>query len=168
MVRDYELMYIVRPDLDDEGLRTATESVGALVRGLGGEISKTSIWGRRRLAYEIDHLRDGHYVLAQVRLDGSRVTELERALAIHDTVFRHLLVRREPAAEAAEGAEDAEDAEAATSAEGEPEEGAPEPEPAARAQEPSPPAVGEDAELAAAAMPADAGASEAGSGGEEE
>ncbi len=102
MVRDYELMYIVRPDLDDEALRAATESVGALVRGLGGEITKTSVWGRRRLAYEIDHLRDGQYVLAQMRLDGERVTELERALAIHDTVFRHLLVRREKATAATE------------------------------------------------------------------
>ena len=102
MVRDYELMYIVRPDLDDEALRAATESVGALVRGLGGEITKTSIWGRRRLAYEIDHLRDGQYVLAQVHLDGARVSELERALAIHDTVFRHLLVRRENATAATE------------------------------------------------------------------
>jgi small subunit ribosomal protein S6 len=95
MVRDYELMYIVRPDLDEEGLRMATESVGTLIHGLGGDVHKTSMWGKRRLAYEIDRLRDGHYVVLQLRLDGARVSELERALRIHDTVFRHLLVRRE-------------------------------------------------------------------------
>ena len=95
MVRDYELMYIVRPDLDDEALRAATESVGTLVRGLGGDVGKTAMWGKRRLAYEIGHLRDGHYVVSQLRLDGTRVSELERALRIHDQVFRHLLVRRE-------------------------------------------------------------------------
>lgn len=102
MVRDYELMYIVRPDLDDEALRAATESVGTLVRGLGGDVGKTAMWGKRRLAYEIGHLRDGHYVVSQMRLDGTRVSELERALRIHDSVFRHLLVRHETEAGAEE------------------------------------------------------------------
>jgi small subunit ribosomal protein S6 len=95
VVRDYELMYIVRPDLDDEALRIATESVDELIRGLGGAVGKTTMWGKRRLAYEVDRLRDGHYVITLLQLDGSRVADLERALEIHDTVFRHLLVRRD-------------------------------------------------------------------------
>jgi small subunit ribosomal protein S6 len=95
VVRDYELMYIVRPDLDDEALRTTTESVETLIRGLGGTVGKTTMWGKRRLAYEVDRLRDGHYVITLLQLDGARVTDLERALQIHDTVFRHLLVRRD-------------------------------------------------------------------------
>jgi len=95
VVRDYELMYIVRPDLDDEALRTATESVDTLIRGLGGTVGKTTMWGKRRLAYEVDRLRDGHYVITLIQLDGARVADLERALQIHDTVFRHLLVRRD-------------------------------------------------------------------------
>ena len=106
MVRDYELMYIVRPELDDEALRTSTESVDTLIRGLGGTVGKTTMWGKRRLAYEVDRLRDGHYVITLLQLDGARVADLERALQIHDTVFRHLLVRGDetvPAAE--EGAE---------------------------------------------------------------
>jgi small subunit ribosomal protein S6 len=106
VVRDYELMYIVRPELDDEALRTATESVDTLIRGLGGTVGKTTMWGKRRLAYEVDRLRDGHYVITLLQLDGTRVADLERALQIHDTVFRHLLVRGDetvPAAE--EGAE---------------------------------------------------------------
>ena len=93
MVRDYELMYIVRPELDDEALRTATESVDTLIRGLGGTVGKTTMWGKRRLAYEVARLRDGHYVITLLQLDGARVADLERALQIHDTVFRHLLVR---------------------------------------------------------------------------
>jgi small subunit ribosomal protein S6 len=106
VVRDYELMYIVRPELDDEALRTATESVDTLIRGLGGTVGKTTMWGKRRLAYEVARLRDGHYVITLLQLDGARVTDLERALQIHDTVFRHLLVRGDetvPVAE--EGAE---------------------------------------------------------------
>jgi len=102
-VRDYELMYIVRPEVDDETLRAATESVATMVHGLGGEISKTAMWGKRRLAYSIGHLRDGHYVVCQLRLEPSRITELERALKIHDTVFRHLLVRKAEGAAAEEG-----------------------------------------------------------------
>jgi small subunit ribosomal protein S6 len=100
MVRDYELMYIVRPELDDEGLQAAVASVEQIVSAAGGSVVHTTNWGRRRLAYEVDHLRDGHYMLLHVRMDGARVVDLERALTIHETVFRHLLVLREGAAEA--------------------------------------------------------------------
>jgi small subunit ribosomal protein S6 len=104
MVRDYELMYIVRPDVDDDGLRAAVDSVKSLVEGQGGEVRKTTMWGKRRLAYEVKHLRDGHYVIAELRLDGSKVAEVERALRIHDSVFRHLLVIQEvPSPEGEEG-----------------------------------------------------------------
>src|SRR4030081_3701765 len=91
MVRDYELMYIVRPDLDDDAVRGAMDSVQSLIEAQGGEVVKTTAWGKRRLAYEIQRLRDGHYVLLQVRLDGARIKELERVLRIHDNVFRHML-----------------------------------------------------------------------------
>lgn len=105
MVRDYELMFIVRPDVDDDGLRASVDSVKTLVEGQGGEVTKTTMWGKRRLAYEVQHLRDGHYVIAELRLDGSKVAAVERALRIHDTVFRHLLVVQEAPLAEAEGAE---------------------------------------------------------------
>ena len=105
MVRDYELMYIVRPDVDDDGLRTAVDSVKTLVEGQGGEVTKTTMWGKRRLAYEVQHLRDGHYVIAELRLDGAKVAAVERALRIHDAVFRHLLVVQEAPITEEEGAE---------------------------------------------------------------
>lgn len=95
MTRDYELMYVVRPELDDEGLRAAVRSVRALIESNGGEIVKTTIWGKRRLAYEVDRMRDGQYVLLALRLDTARLAPVERALRIHDSVFRHLLVRYE-------------------------------------------------------------------------
>jgi small subunit ribosomal protein S6 len=104
MVRDYELMYIVRPDVDEDGLRAAIDSVKALIEGQGGEIRKTTNWGKRRLAYEVKHLRDGHYVIVEMQLDGAKVAEIERALRIHDAVFRHLLVVQEvPSADTGEG-----------------------------------------------------------------
>jgi small subunit ribosomal protein S6 len=99
MVRDYELMCIARPELDDEGLQGAVDSVERLVGAAGGTVVRTTNWGRRRLAYEVDHLRDGHYMLLHLRMDGARVADLERSLAILETVFRHLLVLREAGAE---------------------------------------------------------------------
>jgi small subunit ribosomal protein S6 len=102
MVRDYELMYIARPDLDEEGLQGAVDSVEQVVTGAGGSVVRSTSWGRRRLAYEVDHLRDGHYMLLHLRLDGGRVADVERALSIHETVFRHLLVTREAGEETEE------------------------------------------------------------------
>jgi small subunit ribosomal protein S6 len=99
VVRDYELMYIVRPELDDEGLQAAAASVEQLIGSVGGSVVRSTSWGRRRLAYEVDHLRDGHYTLLHLRVDGSRIAEIERALTIHETVFRHLLVLHEAGAE---------------------------------------------------------------------
>ena len=104
MLRDYELMYIVRPDLDDDAVKTAMDSVQSIVEANGGEVVKTTPWGKRRLAYEIQKLRDGHYVLLEVRLDGTRVKEVERTLRIHDQVFRHMVVTLDHAAEGADGA----------------------------------------------------------------
>ena len=95
MKRNYELMYIVRPELDDEGVRDAVQSVRGIVEQNGGELVKTVLWGKRRLAYEVRRLRDGHYVLLVLRLDSEKVAPIERALSIHDTVFRHLLVLHE-------------------------------------------------------------------------
>ena len=92
MTRDYELMYIVRPELDDEALRAAVTRVRGMIEAQNGDVVKTTLWGKRRLAYEVNHLRDGHYVLVVLHLDGDRVAPLERALRIDETVFRHLIV----------------------------------------------------------------------------
>ncbi|HEX6492338.1 MAG TPA: 30S ribosomal protein S6 [Candidatus Dormibacteraeota bacterium] len=109
MQRDYELMYVVRPDLDEDGLRTAQEAVQGLVEGQGGEVLTTTPWGKRRLAYEIAGLRDGHYVIVEFRGDGAKVKELERALRINDLVIRHMItiaVPKPPEDETKEGGEE--------------------------------------------------------------
>jgi small subunit ribosomal protein S6 len=95
MQREYELVYIVRPDLDEDAVRAAQESVEKLIGERDGEVVKTNVWGKRRLAYEVQKMRDGHYVLLNIRLDSTRVADLERALRIHDTVFRHMLVSQD-------------------------------------------------------------------------
>ena len=94
MLRDYEILYIVRPELDDEQLQAAIATVDKLIESLGGATQKTDVWGRRRLAYEVRHLREGQYVLTDFQIDPARVPELEGTLKISDTVFRHLVVRK--------------------------------------------------------------------------
>jgi small subunit ribosomal protein S6 len=94
LLRDYEILYIVRPELDEEQLQAAIATVDKLIESLGGATQKTDVWGRRRLAYEVKHLREGQYVLTDFQIDPARVPELEGTLKISDTVFRHLVVRK--------------------------------------------------------------------------
>ena len=94
MLRDYEILYIVRPELDEEQLGQAVGSVETLISNLGGEPQKTDVWGRRRLAYEVAHLREGQYVLTDFRLEPERVKEMESTLKISETIFRHLITRK--------------------------------------------------------------------------
>ena len=91
----YELMYIVKPDLDDQAVQQEIEKVGQLIQTNGGNIKKVTPWGKRRLAYTVKDNREGHYVVAEFDLDQAKVQEVERVLKISDTVFRHLLVRQD-------------------------------------------------------------------------
>ncbi len=103
-MRDYEVLYIVRADLDDEKVQDAVKRVNTLIQRSGGTIDKTNLWGKRRLAYEVKHQKEGAYVLQDFQLDPERVPELEAALKITEEVLRHLVVRKpEKAAVAAVG-----------------------------------------------------------------
>ena len=91
----YELMYIVKPELDDQQVQQEIEKVGQLIQTNGGQVKKVTPWGKRRLAYTVKDQREGHYVVEEFDLDQAKVTEVERVLKISDTVFRHLLVRQD-------------------------------------------------------------------------
>ena len=91
----YELMYIVKPDLDDQAVQQEIEKVGQLIQANGGQLKKVTPWGKRRLAYTVKDNREGHYVVAEFDLEEAKVQEVERVLKISDTVFRHLLVRQD-------------------------------------------------------------------------
>lgn len=91
-MRDYELMYIVRPTLADDQFAGATERVDTLITNLGGEVGEKTPWGKRRLAYPIQKHEDGYYVVARIQLEPSQTKELEEQLRISDEVIRHILV----------------------------------------------------------------------------
>jgi small subunit ribosomal protein S6 len=94
LLRDYEILYVIRPELDDDGVNEAVKTVETLIKNLGGDPARSDVWGRRRLAYEVAHLREGYYVLTDFTLPAERVTELEATLKISDSVFRHLVTRK--------------------------------------------------------------------------
>ena len=91
----YELMYIVKPELDDQAVQQEIDKVGQLIQTNGGQLKKVTPWGKRRLAYTVKDNREGHYVVAEFDLDQAKVQEVERVLKISDSVFRHLLVRQD-------------------------------------------------------------------------
>jgi small subunit ribosomal protein S6 len=102
-LRDYEIVYIVRPDLDEDQLNETVGKVTALIENLGGRLERNNVWGKRRLAYEVNHLREGYYVLTEFQIESARVPEMESTLKISDTVFRHLIVRKPERKRSADG-----------------------------------------------------------------
>lgn len=92
-MRDYEALYILRPDMSEEEYTTAVEKFNALIQANGGEVVKTDIWGKRKLAYEIEKLREGYYVLVTFKAEPELPQELERNFRIADSVLRYLVTR---------------------------------------------------------------------------
>jgi small subunit ribosomal protein S6 len=92
-VRQYEVVYIISPEATDEVVADLHQQIEAVVQRFGGSIERTENWGRRRLAYEIAHHREGTYVLEVLNGPGEMVRELDRRLKVTDQVIRHLAVR---------------------------------------------------------------------------
>lgn len=91
--RQYELVYVVSPETDEDGVAALHAQIAEIVEKLGGRIDKTDNWGRRQLAYEIDRHREGTYVLELISGSGEMVSEIDRRLRVSDNVLRHLVVR---------------------------------------------------------------------------
>jgi len=89
----YELIYVVAPDVGEEEVSAVHEEVSALVSRFDGRIVKTDNWGRRRLAYEIKRHTEGTYVLELIEGSGEMLRELDRRLRVLDQIMRHLVVR---------------------------------------------------------------------------
>jgi small subunit ribosomal protein S6 len=94
-VRDYELMVVLDPNLDEAAIEALNARIQSLVTQRGGVVDNVDSWGRKRLAYPIKRFRDGVYVLSRLRLQPAAAAEIERALKLNESVIRHLLVRSE-------------------------------------------------------------------------
>jgi small subunit ribosomal protein S6 len=91
--RQYELVYILPPDTTEQQVAELHEQVGQVVTRMNGHIEKNENWGRRRLAYEIGHHKEGVYVLDVINGSGELMKELDRRLKVMDMVIRHMVVR---------------------------------------------------------------------------
>lgn len=90
MNRSYELLYVLKPDLGEEGLAALDDRIQGLIEA-NGEISNIDVWGNRRLAYEIEDYTEGYYVVLQFNSEPTFPVELERQLRINDSVLRYLI-----------------------------------------------------------------------------
>jgi small subunit ribosomal protein S6 len=91
-MNDYEITYILRPNLEEADVDARSTTFGEIIKGQGGEIVAIEKLGKKRLAYEIDDLREGNYVVMQFRSTGEASKELERQLKLHEDVVRALVI----------------------------------------------------------------------------
>ena len=91
--RQYELVYILPPDSSDQVVADLHTQVEGVVSRMNGQIEKHEPWGRKRLAYEIGHNKEGFYVLEVINGSGELMKELDRRLKVMDQVIRHMVVR---------------------------------------------------------------------------
>jgi small subunit ribosomal protein S6 len=92
-MRSYEIMFIVNPNASEEEIDKINGQVEGIITSGGGKIEKIEKMGKRRLAYEIDKHREGHYVLFVIAANGDIVKECERRLRVMDAVIKYLTVR---------------------------------------------------------------------------
>jgi small subunit ribosomal protein S6 len=92
-MREYELTFIVRFDLEEPDLTDVTDRVKELISDNSGEVVKVDLWGKRRLAYPINNMREGQYVFMLTKLPARAIVDLDRALNFMEPVMRHLFVR---------------------------------------------------------------------------
>lgn len=91
--RTYEIIFIIDPDADDAEVMRLTETTQEIITDQGGSITKTEMMGKRQLAYEISHKRNGIYVLLEVEGSGAEIAELERRMRVNDRILRYMTVR---------------------------------------------------------------------------
>ena len=92
-MRTYELMTIHRPELAEDDIRSKVTEMEKFLSDRGAEIANTDLWGKRRFAYEIDHIHEGYYSVVQFDGEPALVDTLDRALSLADNVVRHKILR---------------------------------------------------------------------------
>ena len=92
-MRTYELMTIHRPELSEDDVRSKITELETFLGAHGAEVKSTDLWGKRRFAYEIDHINEGYYSVVTFDSGVDLVFDVDRVLALADDVVRHKIVR---------------------------------------------------------------------------
>ncbi|MHB8104710.1 MAG: 30S ribosomal protein S6 [Dehalococcoidales bacterium] len=91
--QEYELVYILNPEMSDEALETRVNNITQFITGREGVIDGVDKWGKKKLAYPIKHVLEGNYILTKFKMSPARCKELEANLRISEDVIRHLLIK---------------------------------------------------------------------------
>lgn len=94
-MKNYELIYIVRPTLAEEAREVVLNAVKEAMTSNGAEVESVDVWGNRRLAYEIAKCKDGFYTLVNFKANIEFPKELDRRLRINEEVIRHIIVAKD-------------------------------------------------------------------------
>jgi len=100
MMRMYETIYIVRPDVADEEIKSLSAKIQEIVASMKGDLKRLEDWGVRKLAYPINKVNRGRYYYLRSDGNASMIAELERRLRLDDRVIRYQSVKLEKEAEA--------------------------------------------------------------------
>jgi small subunit ribosomal protein S6 len=92
-MRDYEIMTIHRPDLTEDDIEARLTELEAYLSNSGASVTKRDLWGKRRFAYEIDHLSEGYYSVVSIQAEPGTLDAIDRMLLLADEVVRHKIVR---------------------------------------------------------------------------
>ncbi|WP_020007118.1 30S ribosomal protein S6 [Salinicoccus albus] len=98
-MRPYEILYVIRPDIEEEAKKSLVERFDNALTSNGAEIVESKEWGRRRLAYEIKDFKEGIYHIINVKADDGATAEFDRLAKISNDIIRHIVVRDEQAEE---------------------------------------------------------------------
>ena len=90
-MNNYELVCIIHPDLDETAFNESVEKINGWIKDVDGEIEKTDIWGRRRLAYPITKQREGQYVLITASIPPTNIIVLEQNLRFLEPLMRYMI-----------------------------------------------------------------------------
>lgn len=94
-MRKYELMYIIRPNIEEDAKKALVERFNDILTSNGAEIIEAKEWGKRRLAYEINDFREGFYQIVKVNSGSEALNEYTRLANISEDIIRHIAVRLE-------------------------------------------------------------------------
>lgn len=94
MQRKYEVLYILKPDLDEAGYTAALSKLEHIIQESGGQVLNLDDWGMKPLAYEMDHRDKGYYVRMEFQADVAIISKLDERFRLDETVLRHQITRR--------------------------------------------------------------------------
>ena len=92
-LQDYELVYILSPEMTDEVMESKIESINQFITTRNGVVDDVEKWGKKKLAYPLKHFIEGSYCLTKFKISPTRCRELEANLKISEEVLRHLLIK---------------------------------------------------------------------------